>query len=181
MSLNFVAWATNQKFQRGGASPGQCLPPSQTSQSDKEVVMAMLTALAMMIASISSVDGFVPLKQPHQLIPVQPTSLHGFPRAIHTEFTVEKATPEMMESLGVKKWPTWGTEGSTKYKTGIKSPEKWYDCNELSYIISGSMEITPKATGIPVSVQAGDFVTFPDGFGCYWFVIEPVVKHYYLY
>jgi uncharacterized cupin superfamily protein len=149
--------------------------------------MAMLlTALAMMIASISSVDGFIPLKQPQQLMPVHPTSLlttvlHGFPRAIHTEFTVEKATPEMMESLGVNKWPTWGTEGSAKYKTGIKSPEKWYDCNELSYIISGSMEITPKATGIPVLVQAGDFVTFPDGFGCYWFVIEPVVKHYYLY
>ena len=68
----------------------------------------MLTALAMMIASISPVDGFMPLKQPQQLMPVQPTSmlttvLHGFPRAIHTEFTVEKATPEMMESLGVKK------------------------------------------------------------------------------
>ena len=39
---------------------------------------------------------------------------------------------------------------------------------------------TPK-DGKPVIVQAGDFVTFPDGFPCYWFVIEPVVKHYYLY
>ena len=145
------------------------------------IVAMALAALAMMIASISSVDGFIPLKQQHHSIPVHPpSSLHGFPRAIHTEFTVEKATPEMMENLGVNKWPTWGTEGSIKYKTGIKSPEKWYDGNELSYVISGKMEITPLG-GMPVLVQAGDFVTFPDGFGCYWFVIEPVVKHYYLY
>ena len=25
------------------------------------------------------------------------------------------------------------------------------------------MTITPEATGVPVTVQAGDFVTFPDG------------------
>lgn len=98
------------------------------------IVTMALAALAMMIASISSVDGFIPLKQQLQSITVHPpSSLHGFPRAIHTEFSVEKATPEMMENLGVNKWPTWGTEGSIKYKTGIKSPEKWYDGNELSW------------------------------------------------
>lgn len=103
------------------------------------------------------------------------------PKAIHTEFTVEKATPEMIAELNVKSWGVWSTEGSVKYKTGIKSPLKVYDCNELSYIISGSMEITPEATGIPVKVNAGDFVTFPGGFACYWFVKETIVKNYYLY
>ena len=58
---------------------------------------------------------------------------------------------------------------------------KVYDTNELSYIIKGKMEIIPQATGQPILVQAGDFVTFPDGFACYWYVIEPVVKHWYLY
>ena len=43
------------------------------------------------------------------------------------------------------------------------------------------MEIIPKATGVPVLVQAGDFVTFPDGFPCYWNVIEVIDKHWYLY
>jgi len=43
------------------------------------------------------------------------------------------------------------------------------------------MEITPKATGVPVLVQAGDFVTFPDEFECFWFVIDEIKKHYYLY
>jgi uncharacterized cupin superfamily protein len=56
-----------------------------------------------------------------------------------------------------------------------------YDTNELSYIISGKMEIIPQETGVPVLVQSGDFITFPDGFACYWYVIEPVKKNWYLY
>lgn len=107
------------------------------------------------------------------------------PRPIHTEFTVEKATPEKKDLLNVVAWPTWSTAGSTKYQTGVKSPLKVYDTNELSYIISGKMEITPVDDkgnpGTPALVQAGDFVTFPDGFSCYWFVIETVKKHWYLY
>ena len=109
------------------------------------------------------------------------TSMAGFPRPIHKDFTVEKATPEKMEELGVKSWPTWSTAGSEKYKVGIKSPLKVYDSNELSYIISGDMEIIPKETGVPVPVRAGDFVTFPDGFECYWFVKETIKKHWYIY
>jgi hypothetical protein len=101
-------------------------------------IKILMLALAM-IASIVSVNGFAALKQQAMIQPL--TRLHGFPRAIHTEFTVEKATPEMMESLGVKKWPTWGTEGSDKYKTGVMSPLKWYDVNELSYIVSGKVEM----------------------------------------
>jgi uncharacterized cupin superfamily protein len=109
------------------------------------------------------------------------TSLAAGPRPLHKEFTVEKATPELKEELNVKSWGVWSTEDSSKYRVGIKSPLKVYDTNELSYIISGKMEIIPQATGVPVLVQAGDFVTFPDGFACYWYVIEPVVKHWYLY
>ena len=64
-------------------------------------------------------------------------------RPLHTsgEFTVEKATPELLADLEVKKWPTWSTAGSDKYVKGKKSPLKVYDCNELSYIISGKMEV----------------------------------------
>ncbi len=70
-------------------------------------------------------------------------------------FTVEKATEEKIAELGVKSWPTWSTEGSAKYKTGEISPLKVYDTNELSYIISGKMEIIPEETGEPVLVEAG--------------------------
>jgi mannose-6-phosphate isomerase-like protein (cupin superfamily) len=108
------------------------------------------------------------------------------PRPIHSDgskstFTVEKATEERMAELAVKSWPTWSTAGSAKYKVGVKSPLKVYDSNELSYIIEGKMEIIPKETGEPVLIQAGDFVTFPEDFECYWYVIEEINKHWYLY
>lgn len=109
------------------------------------------------------------------------TALYGAPRPLHTKFSVEKATPELLNELGVSNWPTWSTDGSAKYKVGIKSPLKVYDCNELSYIFEGDMDIIPKDTGIPVPVQVGDFVTFPDGFECYWYVKEVINKHWYIY
>ena len=52
-----------------------------------------------------------------------------------------------MEDLDVKRWPTWSKKGSEKYKVGVKPLLKIYDCNELSYIISGKMEIQGKKTG----------------------------------
>ena len=110
--------------------------------------------------------------------------LYGFPKPIHQEFTVEKASKEKMTDLSVGTWPTWSTQGSDKYVTGKRSPLKCYDCNELSYIISGQVEITPVVEGKegkPVLVQAGDFVTFPDGFECYWYVIETVKKNWFIY
>mmetsp|Transcript_76192 Transcript_76192/g.134909 ORF Transcript_76192/g.134909 Transcript_76192/m.134909 type:complete len:183 (+) Transcript_76192:49-597(+) len=95
-------------------------------------------------------------------------------------FNVTKATEEQIKELSVKSWPTWSTSESEKYKVGVKSPLKTYGINELSYIISGKMEITPEG-GEPVLVQAGDFITFPEDFRCYWYVIEEINKHYYEY
>ena len=106
------------------------------------------------------------------------------PRELFKEFTVQPCSPDLKKELGVERWGVWSTAGSSKYKVGVKSPLKVYDGNELSYIISGKMTITPDEgpnKGIPVPVQAGDFVFFPDGFSCYWFVEETVTKHYYLW
>jgi EutQ-like cupin domain len=103
------------------------------------------------------------------------------PRPLHTEFTVEKATPEKLKQLDVMKWPTWSTSTSPKYKVGIKSPLKVYDCNELSYITKGEVEIIDAKTGIASTVTVGDFVTFPNGYECYWFVKETITKHWYIY
>ena len=52
---------------------------------------------------------------------------------------------------------------------------------ELSYLISGKLEIVPKETGVPVIVSPGDFVTFPEGFESDWTVLEELTWHYYLY
>lgn len=141
------------------------------------VKMVSIMSLALLSMCLTSIGSF----KFNRLTRKVSTACFGFPRRLHTEFTVQKATPELKEELGVASWGRWSTAGSEKYKVGVLSPLKVYDGNELSYIISGKMEITPKATGVPVLVQAGDFVTFPDGFACYWYVIEKVVKNYYLY
>ena len=95
-------------------------------------------------------NAFILCKSHNKLAPI--AAAKG-PRPIHKEFTVEKATPEKLELLQVSSWPRWSTNGSEKYKVGIKSPLKVYDTNELSYIISGKMEITPvDPPGQPVMV-----------------------------
>ena len=63
----------------------------------------------------------------------------------------------------------------------MKAPTKVYDTNELSYIIEGEMDIIRKDGGEISTVKAGDFVTFPDGFECNWFVKEPITKHWFCY
>ena len=51
-------------------------------------------------------------------------------RSLHNEFTVEKATPALMEELNVKSWDQWSTADSPKYKVGVRSPLK--TCTYLS-------------------------------------------------
>lgn len=41
--------------------------------------------------------------------------------------------------------------------------------------------IYQQCAGEKVRVSPGDFVTFPDGFTCFWHVHAEVTKHYYLY
>jgi homoserine kinase type II len=103
------------------------------------------------------------------------------PRPLHKKFTVAKATEEQLKEMDVANWPTWSTKGNAKYAVGQTAPLKVYDTNELSYIISGKMEIIPEETGEPVLVQAGDFVTFPEGFPCQWRVLEEINKHWFCY
>ena len=157
------------------------------------VVMAFQLSCALLPTTRLSTRGFA--SGATKALPTTRLSTRGFasgatrgfalgakgPRALHQAFTIEKATKTLLDELDVKNWPTWSTQGSAKYVTGEKSPLKVYDGNELSYIISGSMEITNAETGQSSLVQAGNFVTFPDGFKCYWFVKEPVLKNWYLY
>ena len=69
-----------------------------------------------------------------------------------------------------KSWPTWGC--------GVSKFDWSYDSTETSYIIKGKVTVTPTNGGSPVSLQAGDYVVFPEGMSCVWQVTEPIVKHY---
>lgn len=84
---------------------------------------------------------------------------------------VEKPTPERLNELGVKQWPTtWSKEVSTF---------PWqYSSTEIAYILEGEVTVTPKG-GEPVSFAAGDLVTFATGLDCIWEVKKPLRKHYH--
>ena len=102
------------------------------------------------------------------------------PRVLHTEFTVEKASDAAVAALDVQNWPTWTTAGNPKWLVGKTNEDKEMPYGELSYVISGKLEIIPPS-GERVIVQAGDFVTFPQGFVSTWTVLEELTWHYYLY
>lgn len=80
-------------------------------------------------------------------------------------------SPEDLDRLGVATWPIWTKEISTF---------PWsYDVAETCYFLEGKVTVTPE-DGEPVTVGAGDLVTFPAGMDCTWKVSEPVRKHYRL-
>ncbi|MGB1605685.1 MAG: cupin domain-containing protein [Promethearchaeia archaeon] len=85
-----------------------------------------------------------------------------------------------MAALDAQNWPTWTTAGNPKWLVGKTNEDKEMPYGELSYVISGKLEIIPPS-GERVIVQAGDFVTFPQGFVSTWTVLEELTWHYYLY
>jgi uncharacterized cupin superfamily protein len=88
-----------------------------------------------------------------------------------TKIIVEKATAEKLASLGVTRWPIWSKE---------VSQFPWsFGTQEIAYILEGEVTVTPNG-GEPVSVTAGDLVTFPAGMSCTWHVKKALRKHYQL-
>jgi len=87
------------------------------------------------------------------------------------EIVIERApSQERLEALGVSAWPVWEKEVSTF---------PWeYDCEEVCYLLEGEVVVTPEG-GTPVTLRAGDLVTFPAGMRCTWEIRAPVRKHYH--
>jgi len=108
-------------------------------------------------------------------------SLANGPRILSTEFKVHKATEEELDKLDVQHWPTWSTDDKPKWAVGNQVVDKEMPYGELSYMISGKLEVVPQSTGVPVVVEVGDFVTFPEGFVASWKVLEELTWYYYLY
>ena len=102
-------------------------------------------------------------------------------RVISETFEVHPATESELNDLDVRHWPTWTTGDKPKWDVGNKVVDKEMPYGELSYMITGKLEIIPKSTGVPVIVSPGDLVTFPKGFVASWQVLEELTWHYYLY
>ncbi len=50
----------------------------------------------------------------------------------------------------------------------------------ISFACAGEVVVTPD-NGEPVSIKAGDFVTFPKGMSCVWDVKADFKKHYNMF
>lgn len=105
------------------------------------------------------------------------------PKILHQDFSVDKAVSEsQLEELDVKNWPTWTTGDKEKWAVGNQNKDKNMPYGELSYMLSGKLEIIPAGSnGEVVLVEKGDLVTFPEGFQSDWKVLEELQWHYYLY
>merc|ERR1711971_796389 len=90
------------------------------------------------------------------------------PRILRGSFAVEPADSGTLVELDVMNWPTWTTVGSDRWAEHVTRRDKKMPYGELSYLVSGQLEIVPKDTGVPVLVNPGDFVTLPEGFVADW-------------
>ncbi len=82
---------------------------------------------------------------------------------------VREPDDELLDRQGVRSWPIWTCDPSEFPWT--------YDAEETCYILEGRVTVTPDG-GEPVTVGAGDMVTFPRGMSCTWKVTSAIRKHY---
>lgn len=82
---------------------------------------------------------------------------------------IDKLSEQEIAERGIRSWPIWEKEVSEFPWT--------YDSVEECLILEGEVTVTPEGAA-PVTVRAGDFVTFPDGISCGWRVTKPIRKHY---
>jgi hypothetical protein len=85
--------------------------------------------------------------------------------------TVEKPTPEKLEKLKVKNWPTLKKEAC--------EIDWYFDRTEESYFLEGRVIVVTEE-GQEVEVRKGDLAVFPKGLRCTWYIKEPILKHFFL-
>ena len=85
--------------------------------------------------------------------------------------TVEKPTPEKIEKLKVKSWPTLEKEAC--------EIDWYFDRTEESYFLEGRVIVVTE-DGQEVEVKKGDLAVFPKGLRCTWHIKEPILKHFIL-
>jgi uncharacterized cupin superfamily protein len=78
-------------------------------------------------------------------------------------------TADELEVLGVADWPIWTRE--------VSRFDWSYEAEETCYVLEGTVTVTPEG-GEPVTIHAGDLVTFPKGMRCGWDISAPIRKHY---
>jgi uncharacterized cupin superfamily protein len=81
---------------------------------------------------------------------------------------VEQIELSDLVEAGVFDWPVWEHD-EDKF-------DWYYDQTELCYITEGEVTVTTEFES--VTLEAGDFVTFPKGLECVWDIHSAIKKHY---
>ena len=83
------------------------------------------------------------------------------------EILVKK--PDEAEKAKMLKMPVW--------ECGVSEFPWHYDSEETCLMVEG--EVVVEYADGNVSIEAGDYVIFPQGLSCTWKVTKPVKKHYF--
>ncbi|MEJ6951801.1 cupin domain-containing protein [Natronospora cellulosivora (SeqCode)] len=87
------------------------------------------------------------------------------------KISVEKASEEKLNQLGVRDWPIWEKE---------VSEFPWhYDSKEVCFILEGKVIV--ETDDEKVEIKTGDLVAFPAGLDCRWNILKDIKKHYKFY
>ena len=81
---------------------------------------------------------------------------------------IDQLDREELEEMDVFSWPIWEHD-EDKF-------EWYYDKTETCYILEGEVTVTTEFES--VTIEAGDFVTFPKGLECVWDIQSAIKKHY---
>ncbi len=89
------------------------------------------------------------------------------------EILIEKdPSPMKLDVMGVEDWDIW--------EKAVSEFDWEYEQTETCYVLQGEAEITPADGADPVTIGAGDLVTFLAGLRCHWRITEPIQKHFRL-
>lgn len=89
------------------------------------------------------------------------------------QILIEKdPSPMKLDVMGVEDWDIW--------EKTVSEFDWEYPQTETCYLLQGEAKITPADGGAPVTIEAGDLVTFLAGLSCHWRITAPIRKHYRL-
>ena len=88
---------------------------------------------------------------------------------------IEKLNDEQKKELNIPD-ECIGNENWSVWECAPSSFDWHYDSVELAYVYEGKVKV--KTADGEVEINAGDFVTFPEGLSCNWNVLEKIRKVY---
>lgn len=96
---------------------------------------------------------------------------------IHPHVTIIRSSH--LKTLSYEHWGIWDSKSHPMSPGSQKFPFNYADnYQERVVIIEGEATLTPSDGASTLTLRAGDFVCFHQGFACEWEILKPMRKHY---